>query len=326
LILLVLGKREAIPIAKNELKNLKEEEEEASGVSQKEKSKKSRTRNTMRNSNNYVGDDVYIVSVDSRGRSSADLEAYKECTCPRSFFEEHVVKHERIVCVKSQVAALCGMDLKMYFHEHHTDHSSSRHVEDTALDTSNCRKTNWAATLLTTDPETGHAKHKILGKAYIVLKEGESPLSKRQVWGIQELIKEARDMFHNPLEDKYEVNRELLRWCYQYQAGTWAPHAIYENRQEHRIHHHGRKVLDRGASILSDQATCHHGKKRRRRRRRRRRIKPSSLRLLMPFLYHSFILLYFKNRLRTCSSFRASWVLPFGWQTSCFRAPRHCSS
>lgn len=195
--------------------------------------------------------EVYIVSVDSRGKTPSDLECYKEHICSQEFFLAHIHEKPNNVCVKSQVAGLCGLDLNVYFHEHDPYHI--RYKEE-FRGMSPLGRTNGIATLLTFNPETGYYNHRVRGKAYVLLGDGSTPLSKRQVWGVQELIHEAKDLYHQegaPIT--HEAHQELLTWCAQYQVGTWAPHGIYEYR--HPRHHH---VYQRKGSGMTDQATCHH--------------------------------------------------------------------
>ena len=236
-----------------------------------------RRRNDDDDDDDSIEDEVFVVSVDRRGRAASDLEAYKEYTCPRSFFEEKIVDYPNTVCVVSEIAELCGLDLKMYFFEsdHHRDqyiHRGHQHHNNTIDD-----KTNIAASLMTFNPDTGHTRFKIHGKAYLVWDDGKKPLSKRQVWGIHELVKEARILYHDAIErssySDYTVLRrvklEILGWCAQYEAGTWSPHAIYEPRHPHHPHHHihhksnhqikQKSKYNRGVSGVSDSATCHHG-------------------------------------------------------------------
>lgn len=107
---------------------------------------------------------------------------------------------------------------------------------------------------MTFNPETGYYNHLVFGKAYVMLKDGTTPLSKEQVWGIQELITQAKTLYHRGHQHfSEEAHQEVLTWAAQYQAGTWAPHSIYEPRHPHK------PVLYRLESGMSDQATCHHG-------------------------------------------------------------------
>ena len=100
---------------------------------------------------NYTSENIYVVSVDSRGKSIADLECYTEHTVDRNYFNEHIRDYSKNVCVKSQVAALCGLDLKMYYHEHHEDHTV-RYYDQTLGGISRLHQTNGIASLLTFAP------------------------------------------------------------------------------------------------------------------------------------------------------------------------------
>jgi hypothetical protein len=210
-------------------------------------------------------EDVYVVSVDSRGRSASDLEAYKEYTCPRSFLNKQLADAPMAVCVTSEIAELCGMKLKVYFFE--SDHQRENCEPSTEEDLHH--EINVAGALFTFDPETGHTRWKIHGQAFIVWEDGTKPLSKRQVWGMHELIKEGRALYssvksHDPNDYTHlrKAKLEIIGWCAQYEAGTWSPHAIYEPRHLRHQHHnaaHQQHQLERGFSGVSDQATYHHG-------------------------------------------------------------------
>jgi hypothetical protein len=249
------------------------------------------------NSGVVLDDEVFVVTVDSRGKSPSDLEGYKEISCNYDFFQDHVHDDPRNICVKSQVAGLCGLDLKLYFH----DDSHLRHLEELDHPLSSIGRTNGVGTLLTFNPETGEFNHAVHSKAYVLMNDGRTPLSKRQVWGIVELIREARSMYEDfkkthaankggSFEDTetknilsyssspalQEAYKELLNWCAHYQQGTWVPHSIYEPRHprhhHHRQHHNdkeedrdgkkgcGCKDYNRQESGVSDAATCHHGR------------------------------------------------------------------
>jgi hypothetical protein len=201
---------------------------------------------------NIPGNDMFIVSVDSRGSTPSDLTCYKEHTCSREFFENHIHDNPKNICVKSQVAGLCGLDLKLYFRQHSPYY---KRYSDASKGHSPLGRTNGIATLSTFNPETGYYNHLVRGKAYVLLNDGTTPLSKRQVWGIQELIREAKDLYHQGGQHiSKQAHMELLTWCAQYTQGTWTPHSIYEERHSHRD-----RIFYRDDSGMSDQATCHHG-------------------------------------------------------------------
>jgi hypothetical protein len=200
-----------------------------------------------------ISEDMYIVSVDSRGHSPSDLECYKEQTCSHAFFNEHIRNNPKNICVKSQVAGHCGLDLKMYFHEHPESHVR---YSDKYQGLSPLGRTNGIATLLTFNPDTGYYNHIVRGKTYIVMNNGMTPLSKRQVWGIQEFIREAKEVYHKDGgQYSHEAKIQLLKSAYAYLQEMWAPHSIYEIRHPRR-HYFSQYRLESG---MSDQATCHHG-------------------------------------------------------------------
>ena len=197
--------------------------------------------------------DVYIVSIDSRAHSTSDLECYKEQTCSDAVFSDHLRDNPKNICVKSQVAALCGLDLKFYFHD--LPAGSHLRQQDELIGLLPMGRINGAATLLTFNPDTGYYNYIVRSKAYVVLNNGKKPLSKRQVWGIIEFIREAKETYHrNGGHFSLEAKQELLASACEYHQGTWAPHSIYELR--HVRHHYFPKRMDSG---MSDQATCHHG-------------------------------------------------------------------
>jgi hypothetical protein len=181
------------------------------------------------------GDDAfkYVVIVDSRDRSTSDLEAYKEYTCSVAHYENLIVNHYNNICVASDVAKLCGLDLKVYFYDP---------INFGGRSSLSSEHSNGIATLLTFNPATGHCKNTVHGKAYVVWDNGDLPLSKRQVWGVQELIKEARNLYMAPTCDHMEstlhhiAQKQLLKWCDQHRSGTWGPHSLYETRKLDRLY------------------------------------------------------------------------------------------
>jgi hypothetical protein len=132
------------------------------------------------------------------------------------------------------------MDMKVYFHEF----SSRQKIRNLNNDAPKVgiteaekellphNKVNRGATLLTFDPRTGFCDYIIMGKAYVVVGSGDYPLSSHQVWGIQDLISEARDIYHCDPEHSQRGSKELLRWCHEYRRGNYGPLAIYEPRAE----------------------------------------------------------------------------------------------
>lgn len=219
---------------------------------------------------------LYVVLVDSRGRSTYEMNCYKELRCSGEFFQGHIHDNPNNICTKSQVAGLCGLDLKLYFHKHEKepsssassnpkDHSDGHHATNKSyFEFLPSQQTNGIATLLTFNPETGCCNYLVQGKAYVLLNDGATPLSKEQVWGIQELVREANELYrkYHPSHIQ-EAHMELLTWTSQYLAGTWTPHCIYEglhkNSPPYNKKHCPPKSYSRHESGISDQATCHHG-------------------------------------------------------------------
>ncbi|KAG7369709.1 hypothetical protein IV203_027455 [Nitzschia inconspicua] len=164
--------------------------------------------------------DVNIVSIDSRGRQTSDAAAFKEHTCSFSHFQRKIAKHQEARWHKSRVAAMCGMDLKVYFRKNDDDS-----IEDED-------QINQAATLLCMNPSTGFAKHHIRGVAYVVMNDGLAPLSWRQVWGLVELISDASSYYKNDPDHALRGKQELSRLANLYRQQFYGPLAIYEFRQD----------------------------------------------------------------------------------------------
>lgn len=231
---------------------------------------------------NAHNEELYIVTVDSRKEDSpSNLKCFQEKSCPLEFFRDHIRDDPRMVCIESQVAKMCGLDLKVYFHHH--DHSGlhAHHHH---------RHINAAATLLLFHPETGKFLHAVLGMAYVLVDDGRTPLSRRQVWGMVEFMREARALFDDEQKTPDEAFQHLLHWCAKYREERWVPHGIYEDRLEHAQHcchhrHHqphstndkeghestmNKNITDskgrtsgelcKQDSGITDAATCHHGK------------------------------------------------------------------
>ena len=171
--------------------------------------------------------DLYVVTVDTRGKSSSDIKGYQEHVCSRASFIKNIAQHPDAVCYKSQLAQLCGLDLTIYFHNHE---STQIPLDQAGLAART--ELNRAASLLTLDPETGFAKYHVRGIAYVLLNQGLAPLSFQQVWGLQELANYASDVYKSDPEHEKRGKRDLLRSCNQYKQQLWGPLAIYKPRPE----------------------------------------------------------------------------------------------
>jgi hypothetical protein len=167
--------------------------------------------------------DLNIVSVDSRGRSSSDIDGYSNHTCSLSYFQRKVSGHPHAICHKAKVAALCGLNLKVYFHR---DDVMTNHL-DRKKD-----QINYAATLLTLDPTTGFAKYHVRGIAYVVMNDGIAPLSMQQLWGMVELAHSTSDYFKFDPDHRGRGQKELLKNCAMYRAQAWGPLCIYNYRED----------------------------------------------------------------------------------------------
>jgi hypothetical protein len=211
-----------------------------------------------------VGDprkaEIYVVAVDSRETTISDMASYKEVTCDANFFQVHVHDDPKNIWVKSPVAELCGLDIKLYFHDH--SHLESGFVKHDHHRGALLGHSNGIATLLTFNPHTGKCSHLVRGKAYVLLDDGRRPLSKRQVRGLVDMTYKAEKLYEGVEEKQLkqphvhrhgiakgqprdpslspelrEAYLELLSWCTQYQEGTWAPHSSYEPQHAANDHH-----------------------------------------------------------------------------------------
>lgn len=162
---------------------------------------------------------------------------YEEHICTEEYFDENVLSHPKVVCTKSKVADLCGLDMKVYFHEYaHHQHVHNLKAPPTVGITEEEKEmwphniVNKGATLLTFDPRTGFCDYRILGKAYVVVDSGDYPLSNHQVWGIQDLISEVRDVYHCDPDHIHRGHQELLRFAKDYRHQNYGPLTIYQPR------------------------------------------------------------------------------------------------
>lgn len=77
---------------------------------------------------------------------------------------------------------------------------------------------NGAATYLTMDPDTGLGEYIVEGQTYVVQDNGQAPLSKDQVWGLQEMVNCLMDVYPNG-----KGKATLERWAEEYKRQTWKP-------------------------------------------------------------------------------------------------------
>jgi hypothetical protein len=127
--------------------------------------------------------------------------------------------------------------MKIYFHEYaHHQHVHNLNAPPTVGITEEEKEfwphniINKGASLLTFDPRIGFCEYRILGKAYVVVDSGDYPLSNHQVWGLQDLISEARDVYHCDPDHIHRGHKELLRFAKDYRNKNYGPLTIYEPR------------------------------------------------------------------------------------------------
>jgi hypothetical protein len=176
-----------------------------------------------------------IRVVTERGQKASDLRCYKETVTYKKWFDAHVLEHPSTVCATSQVAKLCGVNLRIYYrpandqrlsqigrHRFQPRHRNHHHHSLTDL------PINKVATMLTFHPNTGFYEHLIRGKAYIVVDDGNTKTSKHTLWMLQELISECKGRYHQYGADfSREGQMELLKACVQFKKGKWVPRSVY---------------------------------------------------------------------------------------------------
>eukprot|EP00525_Craspedostauros_australis_P002066 CAMPEP_0198122028 /NCGR_PEP_ID=MMETSP1442-20131203/33737_1 /TAXON_ID= /ORGANISM="Craspedostauros australis, Strain CCMP3328" /LENGTH=251 /DNA_ID=CAMNT_0043780959 /DNA_START=93 /DNA_END=849 /DNA_ORIENTATION=+ len=173
--------------------------------------------------------DLYVVSVDTRGKSSSDISGYEEHLCSKQFFSKSIVGHVDCIGVKSIIAELCGLNMTIYFHKSTLAKPDEKAASNSSISGPDL---NRAAALLTMDPNTGCAQYNVRGIAYVVLADGQAPLSFRQVWGLQELANYAKDTYKSDPNNPDWGKRNLLRLCKEYRQKLWGPLSIYEYRSD----------------------------------------------------------------------------------------------
>jgi hypothetical protein len=175
--------------------------------------------------------DLFVVQVDtSKLGGSAAYNGYKESKLNADYFQKNIVENPRITCYKCQVAELCGLDVKLYFKKHSPGLGSA--YEQGGIDRANNMTlmqpglfdgNNGAATVLTIDPEHGLAKYIVKGNAYVVQDDGAYPLSKGQVWGLQEMVNCAEDIYDMEPANMIRGHNAVMKWSIQYRERCWVP-------------------------------------------------------------------------------------------------------
>jgi len=169
---------------------------------------------------------LYVVEVDGRGKVSNSVpNCYKEQMCDANYFQKEIVENPKMKCFKSQVAALCGMDLKVYvikakkgMAQYYREGGEPACVRVLTANPGFLSSNNALASLLTIDPDNGLPEWTVCGKAYVVWDDGTSPLSWGQVWGIHEMIHCSMDIY-----DMRRANDTIRGWAEEYRNKTFEP-------------------------------------------------------------------------------------------------------
>jgi len=188
---------------------------------------------------------VYVVAVDSRADESNSTRCYKEEVCGADYFQQNIVNHPKMKCCQSTLAEMCGMNLKVYFMkykvglaQHYRSGGEAAVMNVMVSNPDFLASNNGAASWLTTDPDNGFPEYTICGKAYVVRDDGRAPLSKGQVWAIQEMVNCVMDRYDMDPANMVKGKRTLERWSSEYKMKTWMPPSgllgginIYDDRQ-----------------------------------------------------------------------------------------------
>jgi hypothetical protein len=176
---------------------------------------------------------VYVVAIDSRKeQTTSSLFGYTEQTTPADSFRSTIVNNPKIRCHQSRVAEMCGLDLKLYFakckkglgqYYRERGNDAVAAMQPMVEDPHFLRGNNGIASWLTIDPLSGLPEWTVTGKAYVVLDDGAAPLSRGQVWGIQEMVHCLMDVYDCDPENIRAGRETLTRWAKQYQKRTWVP-------------------------------------------------------------------------------------------------------
>lgn len=175
---------------------------------------------------------IYVVEVDTRGGQSADYRCYKENTVDAEFWERNILQNANVTCIPSIIANLCGLDIKLYVAKSKISKFLGESFQEGGIDAVNQllmmnpnihRVNNGAATFLLLDPESGYATKIVKGKAYVVCDDGKTKLTRGQVWGLQEMVNCAMDIYDATEENMQRGKEAILRWASQYREKTWVP-------------------------------------------------------------------------------------------------------
>jgi hypothetical protein len=184
-------------------------------------------------SSSSSSDVVYVVVIDSRKeQSSSSIFGYTEQTTPAEYFRSTIVSHPSVRCHRSAVADMCGLDMKLYFAkykkglgQYYRERGNDAYaaMQPMVEDPHFLRNNNGIASWLTIDPLSGLPEWTVTGKAYVVLNDGMAPLSRGQVWGVQEMVNCLMDIYDCDPENIRRGRATLKRWADRYRKKTWVP-------------------------------------------------------------------------------------------------------
>ena len=182
-----------------------------------------------------VNGPVHVVAVNTKeyGKST-HIEGYTEQECSDSVWRKNILENKKIVSLKCPVADLCGLPGFTIYCTTSKCHAgldqtwrkggkvaAMRHFQ--IISNTLMSENNGAATYLTSQLDTGLCEAVITGKVYIVCDEGRYPLSKFQVWGIQEMINCAMDIYDMDPANMVEGEETVRQWAKDYRTQTWEP-------------------------------------------------------------------------------------------------------
>ena len=177
---------------------------------------------------------IHVVEVDTRPYGySSDIQGYKQKTCNRKFWQKNIVGNPRINMIPCAVAQECGLNIKMYVAKrkkwlapyYRAGGVAAMEAAMIAAGSGMLSSNNGAATLLNIELMTGLAEWMVCGKAYIVRDDGDYPLSEGQVWGLQEMVNCAMDVYDFEPENMRRGHALLQEWTRAYRMQSWIPHS-----------------------------------------------------------------------------------------------------
>lgn len=179
-------------------------------------------------------DQIDVIQVDSRQTCiPSHPDGYTKQVVSREYFQRTIVDHPRMRSFVSPVSILCGIPLKLYFMkakkgmaQYYREGGPDNCMRVLASNPGFLASNNGIASFLLVDPENGLPEWTVTGKCYVV-RDGDDnvglPLTVGQVWGIQEMVNCAMDIYDMDPEN-IEAGRETIReWSQEYRERTWEP-------------------------------------------------------------------------------------------------------